>query len=537
VIDKFGYTIFKLAEPMLPGEELKFDFEVTYRTKGFKEGGSNTRVVYNGTFFSNAYFPSIGYNSGFELGDDDDRKEFDMEPKERMMERDDPIGLSQSLFGDDADKISFEITVSTDSSQIAIAPGYLTKKWTEGNRAYYHYKMDTPMINFYSVVSAEYEVKRDVWKQPVDSLGDVNLEIYYHKGHEANLDRMMNGLKKALTYYTENFSPYQFRQLRIMEFPAYSSFAQSFANTVPFSEGIGFVQEIKEDDVNLPFYVTAHEVAHQWWGHQVTEAGVKGNAMLSETMSQYSALMVMKQEFPPEQIRKFLRYELQSYLTGRTFERKKEMPIELVESQNYIHYRKGSLLMYALQDYISEDSVNMAFKRYNQEWAFKEGIYPTTKDLIGYIDEVTPDSLKYILDDFFRTITLHDNRTKEATYEELPDGRYQVNLEIESKKFRADSLGKEKEIALGDYIDVGIFKKTEDEKDKLIYLKKYQITENETSLSIIVDEEPFSAGIDPINKLIDRNPGDNVKEVSKADDEKETEESKVTAEVLPDAKE
>ena len=253
-------------------------------------------MVYNGTFFDNSYFPSIGYNSSFELGDDDDRKDNGLEEKERMMDRDDPRGLSQSLFGDDADKIKFEIVVSTDSSQIALAPGYLQKKWYEGDRVFYNYKMDVPMVSFYSIVSADYEVMRDVWKAPSDTLDDVNLEIYYHKGHEYNLDRMMRGLKKSLDYYTINFSPYQFRQMRIMEFPRYSSFAQSFANTVPFSEAIGFIQKIDEDDVDLPFYVTAHEVAHQWWGHQVTEAGVKGNAMLSETMSQYSALMVMKQE-------------------------------------------------------------------------------------------------------------------------------------------------------------------------------------------------------------------------------------------------
>ncbi|MEL6562187.1 MAG: ABC transporter permease, partial [Bacteroidota bacterium] len=331
--DQFGFEIFKLPEPMLPGQELKLDFEVIFETNGFQEGRSDNSVIYNGTFFNNFYFPTIGYDRDYELRDDDDRLEYGMQPVERMMERDDPRGIAQSLFGDDADKITFEITVGTDSSQIAIAPGYLIKKWNEGARSYFNYKMDVPMVNFYSIVSAKYEVKKDVWKAPADSMNDVSLEIYYHKGHEYNLDRMMEGMKKSLDYNTKNFSPYQFRQLRIMEFPAYASFAQSFANTIPFSEAIGFVHKITEDDVDLPFYVTAHEVAHQWWGHQVTEAGVKGNAMLSEALAQYTALMVMKQNYPEEQISRYLKYELNSYLLGRTFERKKEMPIEFVEGQ------------------------------------------------------------------------------------------------------------------------------------------------------------------------------------------------------------
>jgi hypothetical protein len=512
-LEDFNYTIFELKTPLDSGQEIKMDFEVRFLTQGFRESGSNTRVVYNGTFFDNSYFPSIGYNSGFEIGDEDDRKDNGLEEKERMMARDDPRGLAQSLFGDDADKIKFEIVVSTDSSQIALAPGYLQKKWYEEDRVFYHYKMDVPMVSFYSVVSADYEVMKDTWKAPSDTLDDVSLEIYYHKGHEYNLERMMRGLKKSLDYYTANFSPYQFRQMRIMEFPRYSTFAQSFANTVPFSEGIGFIQKIEEDDVDLPFYVTAHEVAHQWWGHQVTEAGVKGNAMLSETMSQYSALMVMKQDSPEEIIQKYLKHELNSYLFGRTFERKKEMPLELVESQGYIHYRKGSVIMYALQDYISEDGVNMALKRFRRDWGFKEGVYPTSADLIGYFREVTPDTLQYIIDDMFENITLFENKTTDATYAVNPDSTYTINLTIDAIKYRADSLGNESSIALKDYIDIGVFAEDEEGEDKLIYLKKHLVDEQEKSFTITVDEKPLKAGIDPIFKLIDRNPEDNIKEL------------------------
>jgi ABC-2 type transport system permease protein len=516
----FGYTIYRLQQPLQPGDTVKMNFEVTFTTRGFRESGDNSDIVYNGTFFNNtSYFPSIGYNSGFELSDDDDRKDYDLEVKERMMDRDDSWGLSQSLFGDDADKIQFEIVIITDTSQIAIAPGYLQREWQEGDRAYYHYKMDTPMVNFYSIVSADYEVIEDVWENPVDSLSDVNLEIYHHQGHDYNTDKMMAGMKDALSYYSREFSPFQFRQLRIMEFPRYRSFAQSFANTVPFSEGIGFIQKIKTDDVDLPYYVTAHEVAHQWWGHQVTEAGVKGNAMLSETLSQYSALMVMKQKFPAEIIKEFLRHELNSYLMGRTFESKKEMPLELVEGQGYIHYRKGSLVMYALQDYIGEDSVNAALKRFVSNWGFKEAPYPTSKDLLGYFREVTPDSLQYLLTDWFETITLYENKTSLAEYEKLEEDKYLVDLEISAIKYRADTLGREEAIAKSDWIDIGVFTEGSNGKDSLIYLQKHLIDADEVTFEIEVSAKPTKAGIDPINKLIDRNPGDNVKKVTEKEEE------------------
>src|SRR5690606_26628501 len=127
-------------------------------------------------------------------------------------------------------------------------------------------------------------------------------------------------------------------------------------------------------------------------------------------------LMVLKKEFPQERIEQFLKYELNSYLRGRTTEIKKEQPLALVEGQGYIHYRKASLIFYALQDYITEDSVNAAFKRFNQKWAFKEAPYPTSEDLLVEIRKVTPDSMQYLIKDMFETITLFENKTESAEY-------------------------------------------------------------------------------------------------------------------------
>ncbi len=505
--DKFKYTIYSLAEPLQPGDSLRMDFKTNFTTSGFVETSrSNTQVIFNGTFFNNQYFPSLGYDKGGEISDDNDRKEKKLPERERMMERDDPRGLSQSLFGDDADHIAFKIQLSTDKGQIAIAPGYLVKQWEEGDRVYFNYEMDAPMCNFYSMISANYAVKKEKYN-------DINLEIYYHPGHEYNLDHMMEGMRDAISYYEKNFSPYQYKQLRIMEFPRYATFAQSFANTIPFSEGIGFISKIDDPDKDIDFtyYVTAHEVAHQWWGHQVMEAGVKGNAMLSESMSQYSALMVIKHKFTPEIVERYLKYELDRYLSGRASERKKEQPLEFVEGQGYIHYQKASLVFFALQDYISEDSVNAAFRRFNKEWRFKDAPYPTSADLLKEIRKVTPDSMQYIIHDMFETITLFENKTDSATYHEINENQFEVSLNVSAEKVRADSTGIETEIPINDWIDIGVYGKNIAGKDSLIYLKKHKITKKENDFKIMVSSKPRKAGIDPLHKLIDRHSDDNTK--------------------------
>ncbi|MCC5944483.1 MAG: aminopeptidase [Bernardetiaceae bacterium] len=510
--EDFAYTIYTISPPLAPGDTVRMDFHIKVDNEGFS---NSTSIVYNGTFFNNSNFlPSFGYAEGYELSSDDKRREYGLPIKERTLERDDPRGLSANLFGDDADRINFEIVMSTTEDQIAIAPGYLQKEWKENGRAYFHYKMDVPMVNFFSMVSARYEVMRDTWVSPKGK--EVALEIYYHKPHTYNLERMMRGMKDALTYFSKNFSEYQYRQMRIMEFPRYSSFAQSFANTIPYSEGIGFILDIGEEDVDVNYYVTAHEAAHQWWGHQVTEAAVRGSSMLSESLSQYGALMVMKHNYPQERIQDFLKHELNSYLLGRSSERKKERPMVEVEGQQYIHYNKGSLIMYAFQDYIGEDKVNLALQNYIKKWQYSEGRYPNTEDLMKEFRAVTPDSLQFLIEDWFEKITFYQNRTLEAEYKPIEGEKdmYEVRIKTESEKVQADTLGNETIVPFRESVDIGVYVKSDDpKKPKLAYLKKHALNGKENEFVIKVKGKPVKAGIDPLNILIDRFPKDNVMEM------------------------
>jgi aminopeptidase N len=338
---------------------------------------------------------------------------------------------------------------------------------------------------------------------------DVAIEIDYQRGHEFNLDRMVKSVKQSLDYYTTNFGPYQHRQVRIIEFPRYQQFAQSFPNTIPYSESIGFIARVDDkdpDDIDYPFYVTAHEVAHQWWAHQVIGGHVQGSTMLSETLAQYSALMVMKHQYGADKMKKFLRYELDRYLAGRSNARRAEMPLVQVEDQPYIHYAKGSLAMYALQDYIGEEAVDAALAKMVAEHKFRGPPYPDATMLVAALREVTPAPYAYVIADLFETITLYENRATSATSVKRPDGKYDVTIQVAARKLRANDLGAESEVPLADFIDVGVL----DHDGKVLALERESITAPSATFTLTVSGEPAKAGIDPLNKLIDRQPDDNV---------------------------
>ena len=509
--DQHGYYIYTLATPLLPGEAMQLRFELAYVSSGFENNVSNTAVVENGTFINSTLMPALGYDPRAELSEDSTRRKYDMAPKERMPALDDEAARRNSYISTDSDWVDFEATVSTSADQIALAPGYLQRDWTEGNRRYFQYKMDAPILHFYSFLSARYAVARDRWHGPAGEA--VPIEIYYHPGHEYNLARMFDAVKKSLDYFTANFGPYQHRQVRILEFPRYARFAQSFPNTIPYSESIGFIARVeKEEDIDYVFYVTAHEVAHQWWAHQVIGANVQGATVLSETLAQYSALMVMEREYGSDQMKRFLKYELDNYLQGRAFERKKELPLLEVENQAYIHYRKGSLVMYALRDYIGEETLNRALARFVADKKFQQPPYATSRELLEYLREATPDSLQYVLDDLFEHITLYDNRAVSASYTTTPEGNYRVVIDVDAKKFRADELGNELEVAMNDLVDVGVFAAAERGRTgegKPLYFAKHRIGSGPQRIEVVVGEAPARAGIDPYHKLIDRITRDN----------------------------
>ncbi len=516
--EEFGYGIHLLDKPLQPGDSIQMNFKQLFSTQGFTERSGNN-IVQNGTFFMNFSFPTIGYNDNIELDDTSARKKLELERKSGRALIDDPNGLISGRANGDGEDILLDMVIGTEIDQTAITSGSLKKEWVENNRRYFHYVSDTPISNFYAMLSARYEVTKDKWEPSIDtSMSPVDLEIYYHKGHEYNLDRMMHGMKKSLDYFTEQFSPYQYEQMRIVEVPNYRKRAQSFPNTVPFSENIGFILDIDDEkDVDMAFYVTSHELAHQWWGHQINPADVQGKAMISESLAQYSSAMVLKKEFPETKVQQFLDFERERYLRQRTNSSDPELPLSLVDAgQDYIHYGKGLINLYTFQEYISEDSVNVALKRFIRDWRSISGLkksqtdqYPTTTDLLGYFKVVTPDSLQYTITDLFESVTLYDIRMREATFEMEDPQKYTLHMNVEALKYHIDTKGTEQSVDIQDWIDIGVY----GEEGTLIYLQKHKIDNTQTHISITLDQKPSKAGIDPRHRLIERDTDDNISEV------------------------
>jgi ABC-2 type transport system permease protein len=489
---------FALADSLAPGAIAEASFDLLFKPQGFTgedpelskflENGLNVNLLES--------LPYVGYYAQAKVRNEQTREAAGLPPIDPAADA--AQKTQRNAARADVDGVMLTTTLSTAADQIAITSGELVKDWIEGDRRYFQYQTQTPIELNATVISGRYEVLRDQWQ-------DVAIELYYHPGHDRNLDRMASGMKQALDYATQNFGPFPHKTLRLVEVP-YVSEAVSYPTTIIRGERFGYLAKIDDNNPTLVddvFRIAAHEVAHQWWGQQLRPSGnLTGAKILTESLAEYTANQVYAQEYGLERLGIALKSNLNTYLSKRD-----QSDVPLVEATaNHLVYQKGGLAMFTLQDYIGEEAVNGALANLLTQFA-NVPPYPAATDLVAVLRAVTPEKYQYLITDLFETVTLYDNLVESATVTPRADGQFDVTLTVNTAKVRSDNVGNETATPINqEEIDVGVY----DAEGKLIYLEKHPFSDGASSLTITVGQQPIRAGIDPLHKLIDKLPDDNV---------------------------
>ncbi|MBB4844527.1 aminopeptidase N/ABC-type transport system involved in multi-copper enzyme maturation permease subunit [Paucibacter oligotrophus] len=524
-LKRFDYRIYRLATPMQPGERRSLRFRTLLEEKGFVNDRPLTQIVANGSFVNHAMLtPGLGVQRRYFLDDRAKRRKYGLPPEQRVAKLEDESARAHNYLRRDSDWVSAHITLTTDADQTPVAPGRIISDRISGSgpgaRRTLETRSEAPVANFFSLQSARYQIQQENWVSPQGK--PVALQVFYHPPHAHNVGRMLAAMKASLEVYSRAFGPYQFSHARILEFPAYERFAQAFSGTMPYSEAIGFIQDFKDEDseekVDLVTMVTAHEIAHQWWAHQINGANKQGMTLLSETFAQYSALLVMEKLYGRAQIRKFLKYELDSYLRSRASELVEELPLARVENQPYIHYRKGAVAMYALKEAVGEDVVNRALRKLLAEFAFKPAPYADSRDFLRLLRAEAGPQHEQLIADLFERITLYDIKASQAWAQKRADGRFEVGFTVEAKKFYADGKGHETEVPLqSEALDIGAFSAEPGKKGfsqaAVLRMERQALKTGRQEIRLLLDRAPAFVGADPYNLVLDRNSDDNLVKV------------------------
>lgn len=499
---EFRYRIYHLDHPMQPGEARVLTFEAQHWERGFRNSYPNTSLIENGTFMAvDELMPVVGRGGMPRLSDPERRRKYGLAADMKLPKLEDLSTTQYSTLGVGWTKS--DITISTSSDQTPIAPGKKVSDVTRRGRRTARFVSQAPILIFFNAQSARYAEKHRMHN-------GVDLGVYYHPAHPWNVDRMLDALATSLDYYQANFGPYQFDHVRIVEFPGYRYFAQAFAGTIPYSETYGFLSDFrKPETVDGVTGTTAHELAHQYWAHQLIGAATEGSDVLSETLAMYSAMMVLEKLHGEDHIRRFLQYELDYYLAWRAQAGGKEAPLARAD-EPWIIYRKGSLVMYLLRKRLGEDAVNHALRGLLERYKFKGAPYPRSLDLIAALraEAKTPED-QALITDLFERVTLYDLKVTQPAAVQRPDGKWDVTVPVEAKKMYGDTPA-----PLDEHIEVGLFTAEPgvdvfDQKD-VILMERQPIHSGSQVLRFVTEIRPLYAGVDPYNYYIDRNSEDNV---------------------------
>jgi ABC-type transport system involved in multi-copper enzyme maturation permease subunit len=495
-----GVYLFRLNAPLAPGATVKMAWNVTRSNVGFVVGEPDNALVANGTYLDTIdVMPIPGYNEGRRITDNTERRKYGLPPAPRTPKLGDPAYADKVGFGIDS-RTEFEVVLSTSADQIAVAPGVLQKEWRQEGRRYFHYKAEEPILPNLSFCSARYAIARDRWN-------DVALEIYYDPKHPFNIAAMMETAKRGLEMYSTEFAPYQYSYLRILEYPRYRSGAKFHSGTVPYSEAIGFVNDLRA--VENADYGVMHELAHLWWGERITGAQIQGRWMLTENMADYSTLMLFREYYPPVFANRIARGMLDGYLNGRSQENEAELPVMYTERHGYLR-AKGPLALYALQDIIGKEKVHQALRNFLRDYSFQTSPCPTSRDLVNALRAEAGPQYQQLITDLFERIVLYDLQVDAASFREI-DGGYEVTIEITARKFEADGSGKETEAPFDTWFDVALFPETKEALEGVtpLYIEKHRLRSGKQVLTVRTTERPGIVALDPFHKRIERSAGNN----------------------------
>ncbi|MBB6051739.1 ABC transporter permease/M1 family aminopeptidase [Armatimonas rosea] len=483
---RLGVQIWRLAAPLAPGQELTLAFSLLWDKPGFAATGARIDIAENGTFLKNLA-PRMGYQRDAELSRAADRKKQSLKARPRLP---DALAIQRSYIASDADLVDLTTTVRTAPNQRALAPGKLQREWSEGGRRCFRYVTERPIRYFWAVVSGRYLERTVTWK-------NIPITVYYDPHHPWNVERMLRGAQDTLAFCSKSYGPYPFAQLRIVEFPARGEAiaAQAFAGTVPFSEEGGFIHQVEPDALDIPFFVTAHEVAHQWWGHQVTGAELPGAELLAESLAEYTAIRVAEEAgFSAQEV---LERSSDQYLKGRGKDTDEEQALVTAQGQAYISYPKGALAFHALH-WLAGKHLERFLRNYVRVLAFRGAPYPTAENLVLNLEENLPGDRQRI-DELFRQIVLCDVAVVSAQCQPVPGTRrWKTQLTVTAQKVRADGQGNEKPAPLHDSIAVALDGGSASETQFIALSQPRQTVTLETPF------RPTSVLLDPGYHLFDR---------------------------------
>ncbi len=419
--DRAGLWTFTLAEP-LEGDRtvtVGFAFDATFPAGWTRNGGGVAEFILPSgvvlTSFSANFMPAVGYLDGIGV---DERNAVDAKDPEPEAWK----GLTPPAFGS-AWAFDLRMTVTGPADWELNAVGVPGEPTIEGDRKTITWVTDHP-VRFFNLAGG-----------PLVRNDGEGSSIFHSPRHPWNIAAMTEALDASRKHYSEWFAPYPRRDLRLTEFPSLANYAQGFPGNITFSESIGFrTRNAKDDDVDLVFFVTAHEAAHQWWGNMLMPGKGPGGNVLSEGMANFSSALLTLEKRGEKSLRKMLRQWEDSYANGRVAD--SERPLNLTTGtrpgDTTVTYDKGGWAFWMLLEHMGRERNLAGIREFIA--TFRDGPdYPLIEDFLAVMRKhaADPEAFDAFTTQWFLRVAVPEFRFSDATVIG-GDGSWRVAATVEN---------------------------------------------------------------------------------------------------------
>lgn len=245
-----------------------------------------------------------------------------------------------------------------------------------------------------------------------------------------DIDGTELGLKASrdmLTYYSGVFSEYPYESLKIVEIPDYFMGGHGDQGMIMLYASVFN----KEPDIGF----LAHEVAHNWWGAQISAIGEHSlrsgegfgifsrkrinsepaktadhNLWLLEGFATYSSMMYTEQSEGHDAMIEFIKNAKEEYLIK--IKTQQDQPIISAEEEygrtgvfHAVVYSKGALVLHMLRYVVGDETFLSIMEEYASEY---EGKSATVGDFQRISEEKSNMNLDWFFDMWLRQTTLPD---------------------------------------------------------------------------------------------------------------------------------
>jgi ABC-type transport system involved in multi-copper enzyme maturation permease subunit len=380
--DRSGLYVFTPSAPLPPGGRVRvgWEFERHFGKGVSKNGGGAAQFILPSgvvmTSFSPSFVPKLGFDEGIGVK----KGENDYEPKEYA---DDFYKGQTDPRSGRGRPFPTRISITGPREYTFNSVGTRVSEMEKGGQRTVVWKSDHP-VRIFNIVGGRWDVRRGQ-----------GTAIYYHPGHPYNIDAMLAALDAARRHYSEWFAPFPWRELKISEFPNWAEYAQGFPTNIPFSEGVGFLTRSSQRGDSL-FTVTAHEVAHQWWGNLLLSGEGPGSVLLSEGMAHYSSALLLEKVKGPNARMEFLKRLEERY--GNERGQDNERPVVKVDNSRWgdrtLIYDKGAWIFWMMDRHLGRDRMLAGLQKFIADWHDGPD-HPVLQDFTAAMRPFAPDPTAY----------------------------------------------------------------------------------------------------------------------------------------------